>query len=101
MSVQSICERKLPRMQMEYYIRNRYFLDSDEVDIYYTLFWSGEYFKKQNLSGVLLKDNVTFVIIFHNCIPLTCYNSKQVQLSFRKAAKYYELPAYVLVRPTK
>lgn len=71
----------------------------DRLDKYYLLHWEKDYFFNQSLTGRIVHQDVEYLVLYHQCLPLhmTRADVKQVALSFRKLAS---MPyGYVLVKP--
>lgn len=68
---------------------------------YYIIYWTGEYFlfKTKETGGVLTKDGIEFLILYHNTNRgrIASKKQQQVVLSFREPQPEFGLPAYVLV----
>jgi len=66
---------------------------------YFLLKWSGPWTQKviQNGNGVIVRDGVSYHVVFHAQSPVKIKNAETVLLSFRKATEIST--AYVLIKP--
>ena len=70
---------------------------------YFIRYWSKDYLLKELETGhgMLTRDNIQFLAIFHDCTrgKILTSSEDQVCLSFRAPLPEYNLPAYVLISP--
>lgn len=69
----------------------------DALDHYCLLYWNPEYFYTQMIDGVVIKNDIRYLVIYHKCTPTEVRKRNQIALSFRAAKAEFNLPAYVLV----
>lgn len=61
------------------------YLERDQLAVagYFLLYWSGWHLKAQLREGQIIKDGISYGVIYHNCTPESAFESDQVSLSFR------------------
>lgn len=68
------------------------------VSKYYLLYWTPVYFDAIWNEGIITREGVDYIVVYHACKPADLRKEKQIALSFRRANKEFNLPAYVLVQ---
>ncbi len=64
---------------------------------YYILYWEPEYFFSQLKDGNILRNGVTYLVVYTDQTPEAIKKRTQIGLSFREPQKEFGLPSYVLV----
>lgn len=66
------------------------------LEEYFLLKWEGRHAREAVQGGRIVRNGVSYSVVFHNCTPAKVGRSNYVMLSFRKAR---DIPiAYVLVK---
>lgn len=68
-----------------------------DLDRYYLLYWTPSYFDAIWNEGIITREGVDYIVVYHACKPAELRREKQIALSFRRAVPEFNLPAYVLV----
>lgn len=85
------------QVQLDWYIPSK---DRHKLSNYYILHWTPEYlFSTYGQYRPIIRENITYLIIYHNCHPKELRACKVVLLSFRKLPDMKT--GYVLATPAK
>lgn len=57
----------------------------------------GNFLPRYVSNGCIRYQGYSYLIVYHKCTALEARNSEVVKLSYRKPAKEYSIPGYVLV----
>lgn len=71
-----------------------------DLQNYFILYWDGLYFIRHCRGGVIEKDGINYLVIYHkntSRAKILANPEQKVALSFRNPNKEYDLPAYCLV----
>ena len=73
----------------------------DYLSTYFILSWSANYAKNQVTEGIMMKDGITYRVVYHRRVGQTHNSNNQWLLSFRVAdrALYPNLVPTVLITP--
>lgn len=66
---------------------------------YKCLHWTPTYTLEAIHNGTIVRDGITFCVVFHGCTRYDITKAKEVLLSFRTVKPEYDLAPYVLVKP--
>jgi len=69
----------------------------DSLEQYKLLYWAPQHFFAQLKEGMIERNGVEYLVVYHKCTPTRLHSQSQIALSFRQAKIEFNLPAYVLV----
>lgn len=75
-----------------------------ELEIYKCLFWSADYWLKQSQYGMTIRNDQAFKEVYQDCTRgeilelMQANKSFQLKISFRRARKHWNLPAYAIIK---
>lgn len=70
----------------------------DRLEKYYVLHWTGEWFERCNLSGIISHQGIQYAVCYYKCNLRDASEAKQVAISFRKLADPFYPLGYAVVK---
>lgn len=91
------------RNLIQHSLINEFYLAPEITDIlseYYILHWDTTYTLLKAHEGIIYREGKQFIVVYNGCTRYKCKMSKKCVLSFRIPPVEYQLPNYVLIKPS-
>lgn len=89
------------RNELNYSVLNLFFIPPEmklALDTYSQIRMNGKQFSKELIEGCLIRNNLSYQVIYSSCTPFAARKARELKLSFRKAKSVFNIPPTVIVK---
>lgn len=93
--------KKVSKSELRYSLLNDFHISKrliKALKTYLILHWESEFTFSIMDDGMIERDGINYIAIYHRCSYYQAKRSRNLSLSFREANKEFDLPAYVLIK---